>query len=174
MKKTVKKQDNFKQVHYSVKNRKIFKRNMWLIFLALIAVLVVCAVMFYFGGVVWDPDAGFKPTPNIKYSYQYALIVFGAVICFAAIILWSVYSIRKINKFYKTQEEYFKTPEFAKAKAKALKADINKMKKKDIKWYKKMGYITAEEKNKAIEASKNYKKQCKKESKKISYAESKA
>lgn len=146
---------------------------MRLIFLALIVVLAGCGVCFYFGAVKWDPEVQPEPQPQAQYWWQYLLIGIGAAIAILSIIGFTVFSWIETKRFYLSQMAYWQTEEFKKAKADALSVDLALLKKKDLKWYKKMGYVTSMEKNAAIDKQKSLKKEYITQNKKWSYAKPK-
>jgi len=162
------------EVHYSVRNRKHFKAKMWLITLGLLLILLGCAACFTFGTVTWDPDKGFEPGPSVQHPWQAGLIVVGAVISVAAIVGYFLICFYTFKGFYATQAEYWKSPDFKKAKAHACDMDLFKLNKKDLKWYKKMGYINADQLKVIMEEQKIWIKQLKEKKQKINYAKSKA
>lgn len=141
----MKKHEFDESVHYSIEGRKRYKRKLWLVFGIMVLILIGCAVLFYFGNVVWDPDAGFTPGPEIKYPYQIALVVLGALISVGALVGTFLYCWFDIGKFYRSQLAYFKTKKFRDNKAKALDRDLGKLDKKTLKWYKKLGYLTSQD-----------------------------
>lgn len=154
MKEKTKKPNYYDTVHYTIKGRKRFKTKMWLVFVALIIVLLGCSAMFYFGNYYWDPEAGFSPGANPREPYQIALIVLGAVISVGSLVGTFVYCWFAIKKFYDGQEIYFKSKKFKENKSKALSGNVYKLKKSTLKWYKKMGYITGQEKKDILEKKK--------------------
>lgn len=141
-------------VHYNIEGRKRYKRKMFLVLGILVLILLGCAAMFYFGNVKWDPNVGFEPAAYPTEPYQIALIVLGAVISVGALVGTFLYYWFDINKFYRTQLAYQQTDKFKKEKAKVLKQDLTKCSKSTIKWYKKLGYITAQEKRDILEKQK--------------------
>ena len=172
----MKKQPKFNiEVHYSVKNRKRWKLKMWLIFMLLVVILLGCSAMFVFGSVEWDPTEGFSPGPtsDIKW-WQELLLVLGALIAIGCIVGYVFYCLKQIKGFYATQEAYFKSKEFKQNKAKAMKVDLKLLKAKDLKWYKKLGYINSSEFRNALEEQSKLRLELKKQGKKIKYAHSRA
>ncbi|MBQ0045723.1 MAG: hypothetical protein KBS35_02440 [Mycoplasma sp.] len=145
-------------VHYSIKGRKRYKRKLWLVFLLMVVILAGCSAMFYFSNYSWNPDEGFTPTVDPKEPYQIALTVLASVISAGALVGTFLYCWFDIGKFYKTQELYFKSPKFRENKAKALKVNMLKLDKKTLKWYKKLGYINAQERRDILEKQKSKKK----------------
>lgn len=141
-------------VHYSIKGRKRYKRKLLLVFVIMTLILLVCAVMFYFGNVTWDPNQDFQPIAQIEYAYQMVLIVLGAVLAAVACVGTFFYCWFDIGKFYKSQAAYFKTKKFKENKAKALDRDLVKLDKKTLKWYKKLGYLNGDEFREVIEKQK--------------------
>ncbi|XQP55265.1 MAG: hypothetical protein ACOQNV_00640 [Mycoplasmoidaceae bacterium] len=137
-------------VHYTIKNRKRYKAKLWLVFVAMTIILVGCSAMFYFGNYSWDPEAGFSPGANPREPYQVALVVLASIISVGVLVGTFLFCWFDIGKFYKTQELYFKSNKFKENKAKALNGDITKLRKSTIKWYKKMGYITSDEKREIL------------------------
>lgn len=152
-------------VHYTIKNRKRYKAKLWLIIGAMVFVLLGCSAMFYFGNYYWDPNKGFAPGADPKEPYQIVLVVLASIISAAALVGAFLYCWFDIGKFYRTQELYFKSNKFRENKAKALNGDITKLKKSTIKWYKKMGYLTSQEKKDILEKQKNRKLKSKKNDK---------
>lgn len=147
-----KKQIKFDEsVHYTIKNRKKYKAKLWFVFFVMVLILIGCSVMFTFSGYHWNPDDDFHPFVEPKELYQIILIVFASVIAVCAIVGTFVYCWFDISKFYKTQEIYFKSKKFEDNKSKALNGDITKLKPSTIKWYKKMGYLTSDEKKTILE-----------------------
>lgn len=141
-------------VHYTIKNRKRYKAKLWIIFAIMIVILIGCSAMFTFGNYHWDPNEGFSPSADPKEPYQIALVVLASVISVGVLVGTFLYCWFDIGKFYRTQELYFKSNKFKENKAKALNGDITKLKKSTIKWYKKMGYLTSEEKRDILEKQK--------------------
>lgn len=133
-------------VHYDIKGRKRYKRKLWLVFGIMILILLACSAMFYFGNVTWDPETGFTPEAHPSQPYQIALIVLASLLSVGALVGTFLYCWFDINKFYRTQEVYQQTPKFKAAKEKARKQDLVKLPKATIKWYKKLGYISGQEK----------------------------
>lgn len=133
-------------VHYTIKNRKRYKAKLWLVFVAMTIILIGCSAMFYFGNYSWDPEAGFSPSASPKEPYQIVLVVLASILSVGVLVGTFLFCWFDIGKFYKTQELYFKSNKFKENKAKALNGDITKLKKSTIKWYKKMGYLTSDEK----------------------------
>lgn len=150
----MKKRQFDESVHYSIQGRKKYKRKLWIVFAILIVVLLLCSVMFFFGNVTWDPEAGFEPQANPEQPYQIALVVLGALISISALVGTFVYCWFDIGKFYRSQEAYWKSAKFKQDKAKALKCDLKKLDKKTLKWYKKLGYITSAERRNILEQQK--------------------
>lgn len=146
-------------VHYDIKGRKRYKRKLWGVFGIMILILLGCAAMFYFANVTWDPEAGFSPEAHPEQPYQIALIVIASLLSVAAMVCTFLYCYFDIVKFYRTQMAYQKTPKFKEAKAKALKQDLVKLPKSTIKWYKKLGYITGQEKSEILSRKKYGKKE---------------
>lgn len=153
-------------VHFSIDGRKRYRKKLILVFGLLVLILLCCSVMFYFGNAEWDPEEGFSPTANPDNWWQVLLVVAGAVISVAALLLTFLYCFFDIKKFYKTQEMYWKTPRFRQAKADALKQDLVALDSKTIKWYKKLGYINAQEKREIFEKKKQAAKKEKEEKEK--------
>lgn len=141
-------------VHYSIEGRKRYKRKLWLVFLIMVIILIGCSVMYYFANYSWDPDAGFAPTINPKEPYQIVLTVLASLISVGALVGTFLYCWFDIGKFYKTQEVYFKSSKFKENKAKALKANMLKIDKKTLKWYKKLGYLNVQEVRDILEKQK--------------------
>lgn len=141
-------------VHYSIKGRKRYKRKLLIVFAIMTLILLVAAVFFYFGNVTWDPNKDFSPVAEVKYPYQIALIVFGAIIATGACVWAFFYCWIDIGKFYRTQAVYFKSKKFKTNKARALKRDLVKLDKKTLKWYKKLGYLNGDEFREIIEKQK--------------------
>ncbi len=149
-----KKQKFDESVHYTIKGRKRYKAKLWMVFMLMILVLLGCAAMFYFGNTTWDPEAGFTPVANPSEPYQVALIIIAAFLSVGAMVGTFLYCWFDIGKFYRSQMAYQKTKQFRDNKAKALNGNIYKLKTSTIKWYKKMGYITADEKRDILEKKK--------------------
>lgn len=138
-------------VHYTIEGRKRYKRKLWGVVGLLVLVLLACSAMFYFGNTTWDPEKGFEPVATPNTWWQILLVVLASVISFGAMVATFLYCFFDINKFYKSQAVYFKTNRFKENKAKALDRDMLKIDKKTLKWYKKMGYIDAQEKRDILE-----------------------
>lgn len=157
-------------IHMSLKKRKMWGHKMRLIFLGLIVILLLCSVCFTFGCVTWNPEEEPGPVANPQYWWQYLLIVIGALVAVGSIVAYVLYTYFEIKAFYTTQMIYFATPEFAKAKERALKIDLSLLKSKDLKWYKKMGFITSKEVSAAKEKQKKLKLEAKQAGKSFVYA----
>ncbi len=119
--------------------------------------------MFTFGNYSWDPKAGFSPTASPKEPYQIILIILASFLSVGVLVGTFLFCWYDIGKFYKTQEIYFKSNKFKENKAKALNGDITRLKKSTIKWYKKMGYLTGEEKKEILAKQQAKKLKAKKE-----------
>lgn len=163
------------KVHYSVKNRKAWKTKMLLLFILLVIVLIGCSAMMGFGSVKWDPEKGFSPRPSDNVTWwQELLIIAGAVIALGGMFLYIWYAIKQFKGFYATQEAYFKSKEFAQNKKHATDLELFKLKPKDLKWYKKLGYINAADLKKIKDDQKAWILSLKQQRKKINYAQSRA
>jgi len=150
-------------VHKSLKARKAWGWKMKLSFIVFLVILVLCSVMLYYGfNHKWDPETEPEPVIDPQTWWQWLLLVLGSIIAVAALVAYPLFVYNRTKAFYLSQADYWKTEEYKKQKEEALKVDLHTFKKSQLKWYKKMGYITTSEMKKVLEDNKNKKQQEKK------------
>lgn len=132
------------KIHMSIEKRKAWGRKMLLLFGGLVLFLLLCSTLMFFGCVRWDEQQQ-ALVPDPKVWWQYLLLSLGGILAPGSVIAFTIYSYFEIKRFYVSQLAYQATPEYAKQKEKARKHNLEKMNPKDLKWYKKMGYITSAE-----------------------------
>ena len=162
------------KVHYSVKNRKKWKIRMWLYFILMVLLLLGASALMMFGGYSWNPQEGFSPSASPSTTMEKLYLALGIVLAIGAIVGCFLICFVEIRGFYTTQKQYFQSKEFKDHKTKALDVDLKLLKKKDLKWYKKLGYINSSEFRNALEEQSKLRLELKKQGKKIKYAHSRA
>lgn len=152
---------NHEKVHYSKRSRKKFKWFVIMVWMMLFALLAATAVMFYFGGLHWDtvdpeptPVIGTHPTAGEIVLIVLGIVLFLIICCIAVLVNYQL-----TIWFNKSKENYQASELFQQKKSEALKVDLKSLSKSNLKWYKKLNFISKETYSDTKELKKREKKE---------------